>query len=258
MRTLQQSLTVVDMSSMDLWRLDPKASIREARERLGELHYDVAPLDESPVRRYVELAVLDASPSSELPVHEIAVMIDADHLVSCEVPLYRAVLALRERPFYFILEGEEVTHIVTPSDLQQPSVTMAVLSLILACEPLLDRIIDKALGVSWPDLLSDERRRRINDLYATRRHNNEDLTLMASLNLDDRLTIVEKTVTLRAALGFMSRQRCEGWNRRLKNVRNTVAHGGDLLAAEGDSRRAIEFFEHLVDFAQRLHSAAAE
>lgn len=53
---------------------------------------------------------------------------------------------LRARSFLFVMEGGEVSGIITPSDLQRVTVSMVVLSLVLAAEAGIDELIRHRYG----------------------------------------------------------------------------------------------------------------
>jgi hypothetical protein len=255
-RMLRDSLTVMDMATTDLWGLDRTMSVRDARSEMMDHHFDIAPLLPRPITCSVALATLKDIAGAGESIDEVAQVIDVNHLVSADLPLFDAVKALRERSFYFVIDRDRVAAIVTRADLQSASVGIAVLGLILGCEPLMNTLIQRSYGDEWPSKLTEPRMANVRDVYEARLRHNDDIGLLECLNLDDRLRLVSRSQTIRVALGF-SRGSFDGWAKHLKGVRNALAHAGDILEAEADSLSAIDFFERLLDFSARLWTATA-
>jgi hypothetical protein len=255
LRTLRDSFGVMDMATAELWGPDPTMSIGEARRRMREQHFDVAPLMPRPVRYFVELATLEAIDDDRRPVRDVAEVIDASRLVGADLSLFDAIRAMRDRRTYFVIALDQITAIVAPADLQKATVGLSLLGVIIGCEPLLDTLIRRSYGDDWPAKLTEARMEKVLELFDVRRGHNDDMGLLDCLNLDDRLKLVSKHAALRKELGF-SCGSFERWSERMKRARDALAHAGDILSAEADSPSAVDFFESLYAFATRLSATA--
>jgi hypothetical protein len=77
----ERALRAADLATRDLWRVDPSWSCGEAAQRMTERDFDVAPVDETPLRRFVLRKELERVTSDE-SVDAAAMPIDATHVVT--------------------------------------------------------------------------------------------------------------------------------------------------------------------------------
>lgn len=253
LRIAETSLRAGDLATRDLWRADPSWSCVEAHARMAALDFDVAPLDEEPLQRYVLRSDLaEALGAPEEPVERRAHPTDATHLVTSDLGLAEALDLLRDRSFLFVMEGGGVAGIITPSDLQRVPVSMVV-SIILAAEVGMDELIRRWHGEEgWLRYLSEERRRRLEERYQALVRASLEITRLELLMLEDRLRLVGRIGDHRVVLGFSSRERFERWAERLKRVRDALAHGRTLLDVEHDPKEALELVHEIRSFAERV------
>lgn len=162
------------------------------------LDFDVAPLDEAPVNRYVLRSELT---SPDEPVRRFAHTITAKDVIADSMPLADAIERLRSRAWLFVVGPESVSRMLTWADLQNPTLSVTTLGLITMIEHGFDRLIERTLGEAMLDPLTEERRARIRELCEKRRAQNIELPLVTNLNLDDRCRIVAKSEAIRSTLG---------------------------------------------------------
>jgi hypothetical protein len=174
-----------------------------------------------------------------------------DHLRSLEVSLVVAgdtpfpdlLVALRDEPFLFVLEGRSPAGFVTRSDLNKHTARLHYYFLLAGLEIALANLvrlhfspIAKAL-----DCLTVGRRNEIVGRYGALQATRLDLDELASADLSDIVAIVETTPELRLLFGTVSRRafhRRVGW---LPEFRHSVMHAvRPLLAAENDVAELIE------------------
>jgi hypothetical protein len=205
---------------------------------MGAAEYDVAPIMEEPKHRYVSLDEVSSS-SRDTPVEALASSIAATDLVTADLPLADALVLLSERAWYFIMDRDRVTGILTMADLQQAPVNLVVLGYILAIEGAIDGYIDRLLGQSWQDFLSPQRLQKVKDVFNERRGKNVGINLRACLDLEARLSILSKSDVLRSAIG-LSRNRVDEMGEQLKRLRDTLAHGGSIVDVSGDPSAGLK------------------
>src|SRR5262249_21266743 len=87
------------------------------------------------------------------------------------------------------------------------------------------------------------------EVFATRQRHSAELDLLACLNLDDRLRIVQKSDDIPPALGF-SKHGFKGWAEELKRTRDRLAHGGALLDDMATPTAAIRLADDIRRFAE--------
>ena len=174
-----------------------------------------------------------------------------DHVRSLEVALVLAgdtpfpdlLLALRDEPFLFVLEGRSPAGFVTRSDLNKHTARLHYYFLLAGLEIALAnlvrlRYIPPATALAR---LSDERRSAIVERYSNLRATRMDLDELASSDLSDLVAIVEATPELRQLFGGDSRKafhRRVGW---LPDFRHSVMHAvRPLVTGEADVALLIE------------------
>lgn len=240
-----EALTVRDLvGSQRLWAVSALEEGSAAASVMTEHGFDIAPINEVPVERYVERAALVGS---DTKVGEHALSIEPHMTLEESTPLGEALLRLSQRDHHFVVHRGFVTHVVTRADLSGPVVSLFVLGLILSLEMGLDKAITTKEGDGFLTRLSEERAQALRNLYASRIEANADIALEACLNLDDRLTIARK-MGLYEMLGFSSGKSFERWAKRLKATRNAVAHASGVLEEMPDPVDALEF---IIDLRQR-------
>jgi hypothetical protein len=219
-----------------------------AYRRLMTLNLDTAPIDEKPIRRFVQREHL-AGQSGE--VREYAQPIDASVLVAVDLPLAELLDKLSELEFVFVLDRDRVVAIVTRADLQSPLVNLYVLGLLVAAEHALDQLIARYTNNDWERLLSTERFTKILTVYEDRQKTNTEVDLLACSNLDDRLAIAAQLPRVREFLGWTSHTNASNGFKVIKRVRNCLAHGDSLLAAVPDPVEALAAVTSIRSLAER-------
>lgn len=248
----EDGLRAGDLATHDLWCVEPGWSCGTAVARMAELDFDVAPLEEEPLRRFVLRAELEENDAGT-PVGETAHPIDATHMVTVDLGLADTLDLLAQREFLFVIEGGKVSGLITFSDLQRIPVSMVVLSLILATELGLNELIRLHYGDDgFLDHLSDKRRQEVLERYEQLRRRNVETGPIDVLQLEDRLRLVGKVERFRRELGYASRDRFESWAEELKGCRNGLAHGRTLLDHEPEPMRALGLVRRIRSFAEAV------
>jgi hypothetical protein len=221
-----------------------------AWEALKDRDFDVAPVAERVIHRFVQRGALAGTDRSVL---DHALPITADHLVSSDLGLAAGLRLLAEQRFYFVLKGDRISSIVTLADLQRPPVSMVALAFILSAESDLDILIRRTLGNGeWRASLPASRLARASNILDAQRSYNTTIDLLQCLTLHDRARIVSKTPALLNILAY-SQGDWDNWTRRVKHLRNVLAHGGNVLDDAPDPEDAIRHFNATRDFAGRVH-----
>lgn len=258
LRIAEQGLRAGDLATRDLWKVNPRWSCREAAERMGELDYDVAPVDEDPLRSFVRRADLERADVG-VTVAALAQPIDATRVVTADLGLGETLGLLEERDLLFVIEGGSVAGLITLSDLQRVPVGMMVLAIILATEAGLNQLILNHYGErGLLEHLSEVRQREALERHEQLKGLNLETNLVDALFLEDRLRLVGRAQRLRRALGFASRDRFEAWAEELKRLRNALAHGRTVLDHEPDARRALASIREVRAFAEKVWDLAEQ
>lgn len=247
------ALSVRQLMTTDPWCPAPDESSTGALLEMQRRRFDVAPVADDPVHRYVNrMDLLDTGQ----PVKDLAKPIDLSFLVTPEFSLAGAVAGLARRPFFFVFDGNQLSGLYTQADLQRPAVSMVLFGLVLAAESAINRMIERAYGSdAWVELLSEDRRVRLKSVYGDRRRTNTETSLIECAMLDDKLLILRKRADLCGSLGFQSGRAFHAWEEDLKRLRDTLAHGGGLLDTEREPAVAVELFDRVRGFAENCWDA---
>ena len=238
------------MALDDLWCVQPEWPTATAWAALQERDFDVAPVAEHVIRRFVLREELDGTGGR---VRDHALPITADHLVSSDLGLAAGLRLLAQQQFFFVLKGDRISSIVTLADLQRQPVSMVALAFILSAEAGLDRLIRKTLrNGEWRVLLPTSQLARASKLLEAQQAHNTSIDLLQCLMLHDRARIVSKTPALLNILGY-SQSDWGHWARQVRHLRNVLAHGGSILDHAPDPVEAIDLFNETRDFAERVH-----
>lgn len=253
MEIVKSSLTVLQLAELDLKLADPAWSAQQTQQWMHRHGFDAAPIDEPEPHRFVAASWL--VPNGD-PVVLQARPIDATLLVSSDLGLADGVSRLKVHPFYFVLQRDNLQGIITRADLQRPAVGMVIFSLILTSEAASNVIVDRCLGPAWVEHLPAQQQARVNEIFNQRLRTNTEVTMLECLMLHDRLRLLGKCGQVVSDLGFSSSTQFKEWKERLVRLRDNLAHGGGLLQAESDPVRAIELFEDVRSFAERIWGLA--
>jgi hypothetical protein len=244
----ERSLTVLQLAELNLQWASPAWSASFAHDWMEKNEFDAAPIEGTDPFLFIARGLA----SDESSVSKHAKPIDSSVLVSADLGLADGISRLKKSPYYFVLKGDRLHGIVTRADLQRPAVNMVLFSLILAAESASNIIILKHLGDSWPAYLSDQGRGKAINAFKPRRKTETQVTLLDCLGLPDRLDLLGECQQALTHLGFDSKSSLEEWKKRVRPVRNSLAHGRTLLHAESDPVLAIDLFENIRSFAKKI------
>lgn len=244
----EETITVAHLvAGHTLHRVKPDEPASRTTATMERLDFDVAPLDEVPITRYVDRSRLQGL---EGGTDGAAQPIDPTILVAANLCLAEAIELLREAPTLFVFDRHDVIAVLTSADLQHPTVSLYALGLITASEAALDELIRRYSNGHWQGLLTEARLDNIHEIYASRQSHNSATHLVDCLNLDDRLALVTKLDDLTTALGFRSKKEILKRTKPIKTLRNVLAHGDSLLSAEPDPVKAIDLLRQVRTFAE--------
>jgi hypothetical protein len=214
------------------------------RQRMLELDVDVMPVvTHGKVHGYVVRKELHGGPCGDqmLPLHP-------ELLIAESTPLLDVFVLLRNQPWRFVLDRNDVAAIVTRGDLRKPPVRMFLFVLVNLLEMHLGRLIRHYWPEeAWRSHLSLIRHENAEKLQASRKARNEALDLVDCLQLCDKRDIALATPAIMKTLGFGSKRKAAAFLRRAEALRDRIAHAHELL--EGAS------WSELFDLAADLEKA---
>lgn len=158
---------------------------------------------------------------------------DAADVVAAREPLAELVPRLAEREVLFVSVFGAVGGIVTQADLQKPPSRMWLFGVLTLLEEQLGREIrERFPDEGWRELLSNARVKRAQTLQAERRRRNEHLEMVDCLSFGDKGWILSKVPEVLDRLEIPSRRAAIQRIKQLEQLRNRLAHGHDVVAAD--------------------------
>ncbi len=253
-RLLQSGITVRQITTSDLFCLDPDVDVDRARRELEILDIDQAPLAETPIRRSVRLPDLrDAAGTLD----SVAEPIKVEEVVAGSTGLASLLPRFAERDHFYVLDGDGIQGIVTRADLQLPPVSMAVLGLVVSLEMALTELIATYSHGSWLDEMQDGRRRKLLERFEKARRANAEITELECLDLIDRFDLVGRISPLGEALAIVSPNQADKVRKRIEKLRNPLAHGGNVIGAHEDFDETLRTIGVVEDLAERAWALVA-
>jgi hypothetical protein len=196
--------------------------VREAERIHGYIPLDFVPGDE-----------MEYDVSEEGSAGEHCTSITPDQVVAASMPLLDLIPLFRQHYFFFVLTKNDVTHVVSFSDLDRLPVRLCLFSLVMALE---SSMLDLFSAASTPleehlALLPAGRREKAQNLsrlkYKNRRPTSIDT--LRSTTFIDKATIVERSPHLSGFLSFESKGKAHSFFTRVEEVRNQIAHSEPII-----------------------------
>jgi len=149
-------------------------------------------------------------------------------------PLIDAFKKLADSCCLFVLCLGKVGGIVTRADMQKIPVRLWLFSMVSLLEMQFLRIIkEKYPGNSWETLITDKRLGDVKKVFSDRQQRNQEIDLIDCIQFCDKADIVLKSDELRGSLGFQSKSELKTLLKRLREIRDELAHGQFITHEDG-------------------------
>lgn len=149
----------------------------------------------------------------------------AGDLISDSTPLIDLLEIFHQRDYIFVLEKNRVSKIVTLADLHKQPIRMLVFSFVSLLEMYLTELIEETYpDETWVEKLGVNRVLKAEAMMQQLQQKNEALTLLNSTQLVDKGEIVRNSPELLKQLGFMSKNKCKDFFKKVEYLRNNTAH----------------------------------
>lgn len=151
-------------------------------------------------------------------------------LIAISTPLIKLLPILQQMPRLFVLEGNQVSGIVTCGDLQKAPVRMLLFGLITLVEMNLLRLVHRYYPQdSWQSRLKPSRLEAAQKLWQESQARNEATDLVDYLQFCDKRDLLLHQTELIQQLGLKSKRAGESFLRAAEQLRNRLAHAQDLV-----------------------------
>lgn len=183
--------------------------------------FDVAPVEGSYQPMVVIRSELGGLEDHRL-VTTCAREIDSEQLVSGLTNLPRALEILRSHGWFLVYDNEEITGIVTRSDMERPAISIYIYARLVSLEHGLRRLLGSYSNTPIPDVPP------------------KDVEAGGPRYLSDVLKAVRAIPPLIENLGFASKSAFDRGTGFLVDLRNHLAHGRSILAQTADAKGAVK------------------
>jgi CBS domain-containing protein len=215
------------------------ALVSEVRAWMDVNDFDVVPIlsNEQPM---VVLRAELAKVGDDQPLAASASPVIEEQIVSSSTPLPIALDALRAHGWLLVYDNNDVTGIVTQSDLGRPAISIYIFARMISLEHGLRRL----LGSHSSNPITDEPP--------------NDPDSAGPKYLKDVLKEVRKIPELVERLGFSSKTAFDRGTNFLVELRNHIAHGRSILAQAEDAQDAVQRIKKLETLVSKISNLLRE
>jgi hypothetical protein len=205
---------------------DPAPAVKA---ELMRLDFDVAGIRASkdqPTYEFIRAAAL-----RDGNCEEVAEPIKAVDTISESTPLIDVLSGLKERSYFFIQNGMQISGIITRADLQKTPIRILIFGMISLLEMHLTYLIRKHYpNEKWRAVLKPNRISHAETILKGRKERNEVIDLTDCLQLTDKRDLVLASQKILAHLGFDSEHDASELLESIEKVRDKLAHSQDLVS----------------------------
>ena len=162
--------------------------------------------------------------------------ITPDQIVSGKLPLLDLIPLFQEHFFFFVLTGNDLTHVVSFLDLNKLPVKLSLFALLTGLEAELIRLLSRSkVEIERHLARLPEHRLRSAREWCRSRYGDKHITperVLRATSLADKVTLLLSESNLASALPFESRSKAEVFFDQLRELRNRIAHSDSMLLEE--------------------------
>lgn len=215
----------------------------EVKAELNRLDFDVAGIRTSkdqPILEFVSTASFQNG-----NCEEVAEPIKAADIMAESTPLIEVLSGLRDRTYFFILNGRQISGIITRADLQKPPVRILLFGIISLLEMHLTFLVRTLFpGEKWREVLKPKRIENAETTLQKRKERNEVIDLTDCLQFADKRDLVLVSKQMREHLGLKTKKGTKSVLRSIEKIRDKLAHSQDIVSGTT--------WEELIDVVQEV------
>lgn len=200
----------------------------EVITELKRLDFDIAG-----IRKSKEKPILEFVFTKDLKngaCEKVAQTIKTEDIISDSTPLIEVLNALNERTYLFILNGREISGIITRADLQKPPVRILIFGIISLFEMHMTFLVRNYFpNESWKKILKEKRIKDAEDIFEKRKERNEVIDLTDCLQFADKRDLVIAKEKMRNHLGLKSKSSTNKLLGSIEKIRDKLAHAQDIV-----------------------------
>ena len=206
----------------------------------NEDHFSFLPVvDDTERKRFLGLYRAErwfGDEAPDEPIRHDFELLSEDHMIGADASIIEFVMTSDERPARLVVSGNEVTGLVSLSDLQRLPVRAAIFTLITSLEIAMAERIE----TEWPDdptgwleLLSDQRRDEVLKKIGTAKQEDGFVSAIMFTQLSDKATVLCKEKLVSGS----GKQLKRGFN-EIRDLRDHLAHA-NYYAETSEAARQV-------------------
>lgn len=215
----------------------------KVQAELRRLDFDIAGIRSSKDQPILEFARTASLQNGNC--EEVAESIKAADIIAESTPLIEVLNGLRDRTYFFILNGRQISGIITRADLQKPPVRILIFGIISLLEMHLTFLVRTHFpDEKWRDVLKPKRIENAETILQNRKERNEEIDLTDCLQFADKRDLVLASREMRDHLGLESKKGTQSVLRNIEKIRDKLAHSQDIVSGTT--------WEELIDVVQKV------
>ena len=215
----------------------------EVQTELKRLDFDVAGIrtsKEQPIIEFVRTASLQNG-----NCEQVAESIKAADIIAESTPLIEVLSGLSDRPYFFILNGRQISGIITRADLQKPPVRILIFGIISLLEMHLTFLVRTLFpDEKWREVLKPTRIENAETILQRRKERDEAIDLTDCLQFADKRDLVLVSEQMQDHLGLKNTEGAKSVLGSIEKIRDKLAHSQDIVSGTT--------WEELIDVVQEV------
>ena len=251
---IESALTVRLIATLsELKTTTPDAQVSEALKIANEYEFGYLPVRHTPADSIIGIfSRLSPHTDDTLRVREVFEPLGSNDLISAETSLLNFVWSADEQPRRLVLEGTRIEGIVTLSDIQKLPVRMALFSLFIHFELLLNEQLRRMLGYTDPCVhLRPKRAEHVRAKWQEFTENKMEQDIFNAMDLCDKREVAKKLRILDKSSTFIE----ESIKGIEFHLRNPIAHGSEYPQTHDAALKTIRAARATRDWIRELQLA---
>lgn len=206
-----------------------RESALKVKAELKRLDFDIAGIRSSkdkPIQEFVRTINLQNG-----NCEKVAEPIEPTDIIAESTPLIEVLSGLKDSTYFFVLNGRQISGIITRADLQKPAVRILIFGIVSLLEMHLTFLIHTHFpDEKWQYELSPRRIENAETILQKRKARNEEIDLTDCLQFADKRDLVLASKEMRDHLGLESKKRTKTILRNIEKIRDKLAHSQDIVS----------------------------
>lgn len=188
-------------------------------------------------------------------IRDIAKTISTDQMVPISTPILDMLPLFEKHHFYFVLDRNEITHVVSFSDLDKIPMKLCLFSLFMELESeMLNRLISSMEEEHYLKYLSTARLDKAIELCKTKYKEETPGKILLCTNFVDKMNMFLSDVELSTILQIESKRKIKNFFSTIQNLRNQIAHSDSIFKIISEPFEFNAFVKQLTSIISSISS----